>query len=271
MNTTEDFGNLQNSSELFSKVQQDSEDFSNVQNASQRTSGIGRGKKYPGAEIPDHDYDRDDYIIMEEAYAEFEAQGERRSVRMIAEYCKTGELVCTYDSNDKRWHITRESVENKISKIKALNARKAASFSPQSTSEHFSEDPATSRRTTEDFPPKSESAHTSSEDIKKLEQELLDLKIMNRGKDYLIDQLREERGDFISRIENTNYRIGQLETKVLQLEAPRPTPGNDTFTPPSDRNASPLVSNASPIEPLSDNTNENYEHSTQESYADGQR
>ncbi len=131
MNSTEDLGNLQNPSEYFRNVQQHSEDFSNFQSTSHRTGGIGRGKKYPGAEIPDHDFGRDDFIIMEEAYAMFENQGERRSVRMIAEYCKTGELVCTYDSDDKRWHITRESVENKISKIKALNARKVQSNSQQ--------------------------------------------------------------------------------------------------------------------------------------------
>jgi hypothetical protein len=40
---------------------------------------------------PEHDYANDDFMIMEEAYTMFEEQGERRSVRMIAEYCKTGE------------------------------------------------------------------------------------------------------------------------------------------------------------------------------------
>ncbi len=62
-------------------------------------------------------------LIMEEVYAKFEGTGERRSVRMIAEYCKTGELVCYYDSDDKRWHITPESVQQKIDKIRALNVR----------------------------------------------------------------------------------------------------------------------------------------------------
>ena len=57
---------------------------------------------------------------MEEAYVIFESQGERRSVRMIAQYCKNGELVCFYDSDDKLWHITRESLDNKIRKIKDL-------------------------------------------------------------------------------------------------------------------------------------------------------
>ena len=55
-------------------------------------------------------------LIVEQVYARFEDEGERRSMRMIGEYCKTGELICDYDSDDKRWHITPESVESKIKK-----------------------------------------------------------------------------------------------------------------------------------------------------------
>src|SRR5687768_9537798 len=121
MSLTEPLSNLQKSSEVFSNVQQSTEDFSNDQSTSKRAGGVGRGKKYAGAEVPDHNIGHD-FLIMEQAYAVFESEGERRSVRMIAEYCKTGELVCDYDTDDKRWHITRESVEHKIAKIKALNA-----------------------------------------------------------------------------------------------------------------------------------------------------
>lgn len=255
MNFTEDLGNVPNSSE----------DFGSLQNPPQGSSGFGRGKKYPGAEVPDPGNERGDHMIMEEAYALFENQGERRSMRMIGEYCKTGELVCFYDSDDKRWHITRESIENKINKIKDLNARRAA-IAPQSTSEHFSE-PAPAQRATEDvppIPPKSEAAHPPSEDIKKLEQEIFDLKIMNKGKDYLIDQLRQERGEFITRIEDNSYRIGQLETKLLQLEAPRSTPGNDTpQQPPPDSGTRPSELNVIHDVPLADNPNNTYEHSPQ--------
>src|SRR5688572_12061632 len=108
MDPNEPYSTVLNPSEPFSSVQQSSEEFSNLQSPSQRTSGVGRGKKYPGAEIPEQGYEHADFVLMEDAYIMFESGGERRSVRMIAEYCKTGELVCTYDSDDKRWHITRE-------------------------------------------------------------------------------------------------------------------------------------------------------------------
>jgi hypothetical protein len=64
--------------------------------------------------------------------------------------------------------------------------------------------------------------------IKELEQELLDLKIMNKGKDYFIDQLKQdreavvqERAQLISQLTASVKEIGVLETKLLQLEAPR--------------------------------------------------
>lgn len=271
MNPAEEFSHLQNPSEPFSNVQQHSEDFSSFHSASQRTVGIGRGKKYPGADIPDDTFVGDDYIVMEDAYAMFDSEGERRSVRMIAEYCKTGELVCSYDSDDKRWHITQESVENKIKKIKALNARKVAR-PPQSTSEHFSERPAAPQSTPEAVQPKSDAAYPPADDMKKLEREILDLKILNRGKDYFIEQLQKEREDFITRIETSSHLIGQLETKLLQLEAPRqPTPGNDTFSSSPVRITVRSESNVFPNEPLSDNTDDNYEHSPQEPFAEDQR
>jgi hypothetical protein len=250
-----------NPTEPFSNLQQSAEDFSSFHSTSKRAGGIGRGQKYPGAEIPDHDVSQDDFIIMEEAYAEFDAQGERRSVRMIAEYCKTGELVCEYDTDDKRWHITRESVEQKIAKIKALNSRRAAT-GPQRTSEQFFERPATPHQATDESPPKNAAVYPPSDETKKLEQEIFDLKLVNRGKDYYIAQLQEERKDFITRLEADNRLIGQLETKLLQLEAPRPTAGNDTL-PPAARSTTPPDANVSPHEPLADNPNDTYEYSQQ--------
>jgi len=55
----------------------------------------------------------------------------------------------------------------------------------------------------------------------------MDLKIMNKGKDYLIDQLRkerevfaEERQGYVEKLTRFNHRVGELETKLLQLGAP---------------------------------------------------
>jgi len=56
--------------------------------------------------------------------------------------------------------------------------------------------------------------------IQELERENIDLKIANRGKDYLIDQLKNERAGFFEKLLSTNRMVGQLETKLLQLDEP---------------------------------------------------
>jgi hypothetical protein len=225
MNPNEPYSNVQNPSELFRSVQQSSEDFSNLQSTSKRISGVGRGKKYAGAEIPDQEIGHD-FLIMEEAYTLFESQGERRSLRMIGEYCKTGELICSYDTDDKRWHITRASIEQKLAKIKALNARRAATMpqNPQHTSEPFIEPPAApqrppdNQRPKEEAPPQTESDSSSFSLIKKLRTRILNLRILNQGKDYVIEQMHKEREQLLTRIETSSHRVGELETQVLQLE-----------------------------------------------------
>lgn len=257
MNSTEDVRDLQNSSALLRSVQQDTEDLTDLQSTSKRAGGIGRGKKYPGADIPNQDFGRDDFLIMEQAYEIFERQGERRSYRMIAEYCKTGELVCTYDTDDKRWHITHESVKQKITKIKALNARKAAVV-PQHTSENFSERPEAPQRPTEESRSDKETIPPSPEADKKiadLEQEVFDLKVLNKSKDMYIAQLVDDREKLLTRVETTSSLVGTLKQKLLQLVAPEKARDVDVLAAPLDMIPDPLVAKGSPNEPLQDNLN----------------
>jgi hypothetical protein len=223
MDPNEPYSNVLNTSEPFRSVQQSSEEFSDLHATSKRAGGVGRGKKYPGAEIPVQGYDDADFVLMEDAYIMFESGGERRSVRMIAEYCKTGELVCTYDSDDKRWHITRDSIQGKLEKIKSLNARKAA-IAPQHISEPFIEPPAApqrppeAQRPKENVPPESASDSSPFALVKKLRKRILNLRILNQGKDYVIEQMHKEREQLLTRIETSSHRVGELETQVLQLE-----------------------------------------------------
>ena len=72
MSPSEPFSNLPNTSEVFGNVQNTSEDFSYLQKTSKRTTSVVRGKKYPGAEIPDNDFERGNYsLVMEEVYSPF--------------------------------------------------------------------------------------------------------------------------------------------------------------------------------------------------------
>ena len=46
----------------------------------------------------------------------------------------------------------------------------------------------------------------------------MDLKITNRGKDMFIEQLKGERTDFFEQLLSVNRTVGQLETKLRQLD-----------------------------------------------------
>ena len=206
MNTSENFRDIQNPSEAYSSLQKGSE----------RATGIGRGKKYPGAEIPEGDVSKANFsLIMEEAYAEFERKGERRSVRMIAEYCKTGELVCYYDSDDKRWHLTPESVQQKISKIKSLNVRK-----PQGTSEALSEDLKSSQRTSQPHGTHEtqESTGNTNEEGRTLRAKVRRMEVEADVNKRYIEKLEEEREKFIERMISQSHQIGSLEKENEQLQ-----------------------------------------------------
>jgi len=266
MTTTEPFRDALNTSEEYRSVQQPSEDYSSLQNTSKRTGGVGRGKKYAGAEVPDQNIGHD-YLIIEQAYAMFEREGERRSVRSIAEYCKNGELVCSYDSDDKRWHITRESVEQKIAKIKAFNARRAAAapLTPQTPSEQFVEHAVPPYRDSEVYPPRTEATPPTPEASKKiveLEQEVFDLKVLNKSKDMYIAQLVDDREKLLTRVETTSSLVGTLKEKLLRLVAPERARDIDILAAPPDTTPDPSAVNRSANEPLSDNVN-SYEHSAQ--------
>ena len=57
--------------------------------------------------------------------------------------------------------------------------------------------------------------------MRELERENLDLIIMNKGKDYLIDQLQKERKNFWEQLLAVTREMGALEAKLLQLEKPK--------------------------------------------------
>ena len=70
-------------------------------------------------------------------------------------------------------------------------------------------------------PPVKQSGNPNADEkrLKELEREILDLKIANRGKDYLIGELNKERKSFFDQLISANRSLGQLETKFNQLDA----------------------------------------------------
>jgi hypothetical protein len=43
----------------------------------------------------------------------------------------------------------------------------------------------------------------------------------NQAKDYYIDRLEKEREGFVEKLMTSSHRLGELEAKLLQVEAPQ--------------------------------------------------
>src|SRR5260370_3972282 len=76
-----------------------------------------------------------------------------------------------------------------------------------------------------------ETEETDPKRVKKLEEEVMDLKITNRAKDYFIAEFQkereafaEERHGYVEQLISANRKVGELETKLLQLGAPKQDP-----------------------------------------------
>ena len=209
-----------NASESIRTFQKDSEAFRTVPNLSE---GFGS--------FPNLSERKENHILtVREVAKMFEAAGVPRTERSVINWCHPGKhgvsrLDCFFDENDHKYFITPESVELAIGEERA----KLKVDPLPNLSETFGSIP-NHAETKKGERPRQDAG--DPDQIKALEQELMDLKITNRGKDYFIDQLKadrehftQERQQFIEQITSQSRQIGELETKLLQLEAPRPRVG----------------------------------------------
>jgi hypothetical protein len=58
--------------------------------------------------------------------------------------------------------------------------------------------------------------------VKELERQNRDLEIATRAKDFYVERLEKERGQYVEQLVGMSRYVGELETQVLQLgSAPR--------------------------------------------------
>ena len=138
-----------------------------------------------------------------------------RTERSIINWCQlnsqgVARLDAYFDPNERRYYITPQSVELAIAEEKAKAARNTPMV-PTGTVVQEAESLVGQQ-----------AAHSvaGSELARKLEMELMDLKILNSGKDFVIEQLRQERDGFIGQLLDASHKVGELETKLLQLQGP---------------------------------------------------
>ncbi len=205
-NHAENFGKVPNDSETFGTIPKASESFRRVPNPSENFGGLP------------HVSERKEYctLSVREAARMFEAAGVARTERSIINWCQVNKqgvarLENYFDPNERKYFISPQSVELAIQEEKAKAAKGIESKEPSETIPNVSERARKEAHSALD---------TDAERVKELEKEIIDLKITNRGKDFFIEQLQKEREGFVREIITSNRKVGELETKLLQLENP---------------------------------------------------
>ena len=199
------FGNIPHDAEGFGKVPYDSESFRNVPQTSERKENHT--------------------LTVREVARLFEAGGVARSERSIVNWCQSNRqgisrLDSYYDPNERKYFITPQSVEAAIAEEKAKAAAKTPQ--PPEASEPFRTIPRDAEAGARE---RSGGSEAASEGTRELERENLDLKIANRGKDFLIEQMQKERTGFFDQLLAANRKVGELETRLLQIQPPTNTSG----------------------------------------------
>jgi hypothetical protein len=192
---SEGFRRVPNDSDKFGKVQNDSENFGIVRNTSE--------------EKENHT------LTVREVARMFETAGAARTERSIINWCQPNKdgvrrLDAYYDPNQRKYFITPESVEAAIQEELARERAREIDAEPQKPDQR-----------------QGASTDEADEEVKALRQEIFDLKITNRGKDYFIEQLQkereaftEERQRYVEDLMRFNRRVGELELQLKQIEAP---------------------------------------------------
>jgi hypothetical protein len=212
--SAEPFGMVPNSSESVGTVPHRSETFRSVPNASAPFRTVPKPSERTAAHT----------LTVREVARMFEAADVSRTERSIVKWClpnkhDVARLDAVYDANERKWFITQESVDRAIAEEQARAAHnKEPLLNPAEQVRNDSESSPGG-----DGDAESPDAVTSVK-VKKLEKEVMDLKILNGGKDFLIDQLSKERENMLNQVITYSRQIGQLETKVHQLSAPREFP-----------------------------------------------
>ena len=197
------FGTVRNDAEGFGNVRKDSEGFGSVPKISER------GENHT--------------LTVREVARLFEASGVARTERSIVNWCQPNaqglsRLDAYFDPNEHKYFITPQSVELAIQEELAKAAKAHPVSEPVGTvpKTPSPEDDPTPSATTIDI-----------KRIQQLEAEVLDLKITNRAKDYFIDQLKSdreqlavERQAIIDQLVSATRKVGELESRLLQLKKP---------------------------------------------------
>ncbi len=168
---------------------------------------VPQGTEAQASELP---WEREELYTttIREAVKLFEAAGVPRAERTLVKWCSRdatgiGRLDCQYDSNDRKYYITEESISRVIAEEQQKANRKPAV--EQTVDSEKGAAPV-------------ELPHTK--EVRELELKLRDLEISNRAKDHVIDRYEKEREAMLNQLTAASQKVGSLETELRRLEEP---------------------------------------------------
>jgi len=157
-------------------------------------------------------------LTVRETARMFEAAGVARTERSVINWCQPNRQGITrldsyYDPNERKYYITPQSVEAVIQE----EIQRAKKPPEMPTSEDFRSPVAHVKHTRTT----ATGIASDPQRIQELERENFDLKITNRAKEIVIERMQKERDGFIEKLLVSSQTVGQLETKLKRLEAPK--------------------------------------------------
>ena len=155
-------------------------------------------------------------LTVRETARMFEAAGVARTERSVINWCQPNRQGITrldsyYDPNERKYYITPQSAEAAIQE----EIQRANKSSEALASEPFGSSVAHVKH------PGNSAGSTNDRKLNELERENLDLKITNRAKEIVIERMQKERDGIIEQLLISSRTVGQLETKLHQLEGPK--------------------------------------------------
>ena len=181
----------------------------------------------------------DHTITVRDAAKLFEDAAIPITERTIINWCNPNKrgivrLNCYYDEGPGKYFITPQSIYNVIREEskRVRNSQHTRNGVSERTGDNSEELPNLSEEVPKEPPKASENFRTreipvmgeagdGDEEIRRLRQELMDEKILNKGKDFFIEQLQKDRGTMLEQTVAQGRRIGQLETELHLLQGPR--------------------------------------------------
>ena len=205
-------GNVPDDSESFRIVPHPSESFGTVPKDSE-----------PFRTIPKLSERKENHTLtVREAARMFEAAGVARTERSIVNWCQQNKMGVPridsyFDPNERKYYLNHESVERAIQE----EIQKAAKANEPS--EPFGTVP----KAPEPQKPAPERFGSDKENVEELKKEIMDLKITNRAKDIYIERLQSDHEGLINQLVQSSHKVGELETRLLQLEGPKEADGRN--------------------------------------------